>query len=1834
MLGNYSENTTKREYRDAAEYAVAQLLADNMAGFQAQGRKVTVGLLQSFRDNWKTSSGEPMDLTTHTATIREMRALLDATGVETYGGATTDADIAANITGRWKNYIKEYRDFQKDGMYLHAVTDPELRAHAFGEKSPTRVVFAHKGASLRHLDPNTSYTLHNKRGDSEIYNGTISATAPGVAGPAFDGVASAARPEPAPAEVIAQAEDEFDTETDTQIDSERLLGWEGGVVDGTEYRGLSHLMGAYFTNADGQQIAKNIDRDEFFRADDAHTSVEMLQYMRSNGISIQAIESKKRNQINVRAGIGERTEVRLFDPEKNGQYMGRVYDGVNMYNFNYMGPQSEAAGVDYRASDAIAILKYISGEHTGAITKAASKDTTSVKLEGVDRHKGLYISPMKNAFASTSFEDEAEAEAFIRDAIASAQEYAALEFKADEIQAIIDEGIDSEEFLYTDPEIQNRFEALYSHDVIVRAAQEEAVLAAIHSESGGREKLDELSDGIVGNYEDGFNTAFAIDHMGQTERRHERNAMIAALKLVDYDPEKIKGNDFAVNALKERLVKFDPETAKTIDEVDNPRLKAAMETVKETLISGNLRGERVHKGADENFKFVKHDKEPTVMIDDNGVIRWEATRETGKRKPHEKWQSISGEIGQVMVPDEHGIIKTNFQNDNNYGIVPGYTGYFSFEGDYDNRMERFRAKGFDQHLHESLKAKTVSQMIRPIDKATGNIPTVTDTSDLNSLYHGEVYGKRIDKDFMELNQMPEDMKAAMIQTLSNRVRFDNQYSDYATTSAETQAKRENSTNENVSEFSFFQAAGGVNMRVLQSDTENYADQNMTGTGKTQGLIWYLVDGAEVNPDGSVTPSKGLLQADGTMGPDKTALAKTSAFAHADKNAWVRPQMTGNALLTANRIDKNVGFALMSFGQWNQDDAYPASKDFAKRNQVFSSMESNENSMNVLDGLITAAQGEDFDKKAHLEGTYMNWTDEVVSEGIALQQAADADYENLTDLHKAEDAYEDFLEQHGRFRDAQRGDKITDSHGNKGTISIVIDRDMSPEDARAIDLEEEVAFMKANPGLDVIGSPYSLLSRQNAGVVHEMMDGPRRDAYNPQTGETYKDVVGELDIIVTDMNVDDKTHAYTEDDQGRKASGQLAWALQAKDATGITNEIYGHNDAAWSTFREYLIATGFDMKPDGTVVKGYEPHHEEERHVFQHDPDVDASGFLNEIREQGGFLELPFELELKSGVKTTEMPVLSASLRQDVELIDGTMRRSDFTNHYANIYEAVGDYTAAQTDAEREKAMETVQGQFNQVQSTIIDRQINGGHNGKNSFIRDKMMGKRMKNSATAVAMSDPRLDIGEAGMNQAMMDSLNAKEGDTVMMWRDPVWRDGAVRAMTVKYDETVHGVSFNPISAKSHDGDFDGDTYGLIKLETPEAIRDLKEKFGHASNMIDKGSGKDELYFQSGMDYASAEHRAREKGDTKADELMEKVQKNAVSDDPRARRAAVKDLSTYAKHLAKNYGIGAAKVSVTDRASIMEDLEQMVEEKAKGKPGKDGKKGSVEEFAEYFDGKISLEDGRDVQYANGVKSDDTGLAGAGSQKFVVASRNDTENLAHVIEAMYAPTQATLQIKKDPDHARRMNDALTMDLPRTLNGKTFDGKKDLTPSMLKSQLTELFDDKMGVDVAEDHIDGIVNVMTVDGQVKPLKEVMAIKGSPMDRVAYGGGIEELGRIADKGESLLDGERSKQFAPFSMRNATAETVIAKKDTQRVAVEPEVESQVEVLTEPAVVDVVSAPEKPSTPTMSYSQVVNAPEVEPQPSFQTAETVTTTPTAAVDAQREVEPVTVPEIEDDGPEL
>lgn len=283
--------------------------------------------------------------------------------------------------------------------------------------------------------------------------------------------------------------------------------------------------------------------------------------------------------------------------------------------------------------------------------------------------------------------------------------------------------------------------------------------------------------------------------------------------------------------------------------------------------------------------------------------------------------------------------------------------------------------------------------------------------------------------------------------------------------------------------------------------------------------------------------------------------------------------------------------------------------------------------------------------------------------------------------------------------------------------------------------EMVMFMKANPQIDVIESPYSHTSRLNGGTA---MDGFKNSfdltVYNDDgTTRVIKGGGGYSNFNNLPQTADVKTHIYEDATHGRKASPQLAWALDSQKAYAVKHEFYGNNITAFKDIRELCNAFGGDFDSTGTIHIGFDSMFEEHtvRHVFQlpYDQVKPVPGeqqssvtgniqglidqFHKDIDSHGGFMELPFDLKFNIPLQTEHglsanmtpsvkqsladhangwlsesalaasmnnpndtflLPVMSPKLRASVTLYDGERKSHDYTNYYSDIYQCALEYT--------------------------------------------------------------------------------------------------------------------------------------------------------------------------------------------------------------------------------------------------------------------------------------------------------------------------------------------------------------------------------------------------------------------------------------------------------------------------------------------------------------------------------------------------------------------------------
>ena len=1607
---------------------------------------------------------------------------------------------------------------------------------------------------------------------------------------------------------------------------------------------VREFLGGFLSNADRQYAMERLSDKYVYSADTLNRARGLLEHLNDRGVEYELSRSANErhpNQLTLKVVGANNVKIRLLDDNDQRSMIGRVHTNGGTYTYrSYANDKVE----DWAPNNPYFMIDYALGlevEGLREVYKMKSSVTKNTALK-IENEHDMQFRPLQARFDALQFNSVDEAEESLRSYIGLARElyeerlntpdsinyYYAYPDQLDEIQQTVNFAL-FEAGMLTETELQRIQDGVNAHEILddnfPEVPEDDGTTVDFAGSARARalliqrvrnEKVQEIIERDIGSFEDGFNVS-RVDSLNRAvESYNVHDSMITCMKMLDYDLSKLKGTDFTDKVVRNEMVRFDPNTMKFLDEIENSEVKELATFVQDELAKLGVVGVS-HYDEDGN-PVEKVGAKPEIAVDDNGILKWSGFRQVGtkmvgrNKKSNVSYEFVTAEIGQLFERDENGMIITNFASGDNYGFVPGHTGFYTTpdgtEMDLNaTRLDRLRAIGFDQMVRRKLTSTVREQVGRPGDNLSNSIEMSLDSTALNELYYKDVYGTRFELDWYEKSMLTEEERNKVIQTYAGRVRFGGAYEKFATTHEHNKGLKGLDTH------IIYQSAGEVSMREIQEDLANRFDLVMTPSGKSQGVSLFLANGAKVNNDGTITPAPEQRDENGKLIPAKAPIRELDLFDNSDFNAWDRNQMAPNQLLSAINVDRKARGALMTFGGWTFDDAYVVSKEFADRNPVFGEKPNDESKAELealIDGLVedgmTSEQLDSADQTINSK-----WSKSTLKDGLdryndmleastRLYEATDLTPNAFTDEDRAElekqvdvmaDAFDNFLDENGRYRPLQIGDKISDFGGNKGTISLVVDRDMPPEEAKKRNLEREVAIFNKNPELDFVGSPYAPISRHNAGITHEMQDSDIQDVLDENGNKI--GVSGELNMIITHLTVDSKSKAYDAEaiaeGRGRSVSGQLVWAMNSLDTQELIKESFEHNESAWNTYREYLIATGLDMDEAGTLHMGYHPREGEERKQFVVDPSITSEEFMRNLMSEGGTLKLPFEVELASGVMTDELPLLPANLRANRELNDGEVQVNNFTRNYANIYEYAAAYMKLSEEGRDEKDVNAVRdrvlSEVSEVQSTIVSRQLGGvnGERNKQSFLRTKIMSKRATNSATGVITPDPRLDLDTVAVSPEIFNVLELRAQDKdgqkdgkgrlltkeelmlgevehyVAIWRDPALRDGALRGMKLTVNEDLTGIAINPVVDKSFDGDFDGDAYGVKAYKSEGANLDLQTKASVKYNLIDKGSEKGNSALNVSMDLVSGAVQAgivepydEEKDNPKdgkptnpktrlQDMFKEIVERNG--DDYDTALAETNDLVKRCMQGA--YGgtyLELEKEAVNEKGErispMANSLRSMIEDGAKGSLK------SLEGYMAYYEGLKDRDDARQIQVASGYKVDLTGVAGTFSQQFVSLLRDVDATTA--LEATYVITQGTLQIKHDAEKGAKINDILNNDLQNLFAGKPRDFHKlskeeksmvpPLTLDEFKEGIIDIYRNELDVDLRDDYLESLSKVLSKDGQtIAGFDDMMKVHASPLDRVAYSGGFKELKELAKENASLVDGKYTGLMAPAKMREA---------------------------------------------------------------------------------------------------
>ena len=1083
-----------------------------------------------------------------------------------------------------------------------------------------------------------------------------------------------------------------------------------------------------------------------------------------------------------------------------------------------------------------------------------------------------------------------------------------------------------------------------------------------------------------------------------------------------------------------------------------------------------------------------------ILIDENGVVKYVAYQTFGKDVGTER--KIEGTIGQIFEPDADGIVETRYNGSENKLFSPGYNAFVtrpdSNSSPSENFMSRVRLRGLSQVMAENI-AMTIRSDVTNGDETTlynqeGDAIGVSigTTTSINNTYrklYSTGYRVMIEREEGEslkdafvrqcdMTGLDRSVQKAIFETNAKAFRFPNEYRDNSTVDAEARYSRFSDhgnneysdvyefTNDNV--MNYYNMTNHTNLAVTQSGSLGYTDDVQTGSGKNQGIVRYLGVGVDVNPvTGEIIP----VTVKDENGNEKLA----------EVHSPLRQ-------LLIDELGDTV-------------DAKPADR------------------AQMVTSNLQSASG------------VAGWTERELSDGSKVQGVGVAQL-TLQGLTFDDGALvsKKFADEHqvviegGELRSLVIGDKVCDLSGNKSIVAKVIDPDLDPEEAKKQGIDVAVELFKANPDLDVVQAPYSGQSRFNAASALLAMRNPK-----PLTlpdGTVHDGCLGFAPMIITKHTANDHTKMYDNEQdvtskevKGRKISAQLGWVLSAKNSKNLMAEIYSSNNSATTNFREVVNVLGLDMDEVGTLRKGYQPHNDEDRHVF-HLPDEETLAntsdkdlinlFRDAVDSKGGFLEIPFPLTLSSGEVTPEipadkssrpdrpmyqLPVLSSHLRSGQTFEDGTSKVHDYTNQYAKIFTSALRYLKAeekQNTKGMEDAVKDARASYADISNSLISRKFETKHN----MMRDEFMSRRMPHSATAVWTPATNLKLNQVAMNSEMMKNMGVKEGDHVMIWRDPILRDYGTRYMEVKRDDTLCGVAVHPLVAVAFDGDFDGDSVGMWKPSWKSSQQEAMEQYSLEATMLDftqkRENGDFALIFNTGMDVRSAEYwdneRAKEaqaRGEDYGPTLEERrlaleheaneIYRSNMSPEERleANRKVLDGLSDWA-HDALCDTCGTEIISYNNLQEHIQSMLDVVDHGAKGSMSKmkhylkymgvecdtDENGNLLAETARFADHKLVTEqDIADTEKATAIKSHGTGLAGTVSQRIVRVLRNTPEaeqtnsnvatpqsTLSSALQLTYLSTQGILQAKHDPVQAQILYDSVKGPIREVWRGHALERK--------------------------------------------------------------------------------------------------------------------------------------------------------------------------------------------------
>lgn len=609
-----------------------------------------------------------------------------------------------------------------------------------------------------------------------------------------------------------------------------------------------------------------------------------------------------------------------------------------------------------------------------------------------------------------------------------------------------------------------------------------------------------------------------------------------------------------------------------------------------------------------------------------------------------------------------------------------------------------------------------------------------------------------------------------------------------------------------------------------------------------------------------------------------------------------------------------------------------------------------------------------------------------------------------------------------------GDKVSEYHGNKSTISLIIDADMDPEQAKKERLNNAVEFAKLNPDLDMIVSPISLASRLNMGVAHEGLSGNKKDLYLPD-GTVVKDGIVEIEYMSLPQTAEHKSKDYGVEGSGRKYSNLFRHALSSKVGDDMYRKAIISDEVREKHVDE--IATAFErqgvtfkneaelIKPGNVKLTVDNPLTVSASDYRFKIPAVVRLSLQNQMEAAG---------ETRINIDLGKMEIVSPMTGE-------VMKDSEGRNVLPIRVEKDGGIPYRYNDVFKNMALGNKSGLQKAYDSAIsVDYKV---LTRKNNLLKNIDTMTFFEGAKTEVMVADPRLGIGE------IRTSIDC---DRVVAHRDPVIQSGNTISFKNVGGNAENMTHVNPLILKQIDGDCDGDTLGENSFDNLNLTDAEKDIFFERSSVEEQLNKYGEVFL--GVDGSHFKAVVNANGIDDSNVTFKDGKSNAEL------RETVDNIMREVVDSPKSYG--AYAVSFENDKSVIDTL---------GKLAEDGVKGNKEDMQKYFNNGYTPEENRAVMKALIAKSEWTGLAGAITNDLIAgfgANEFDEEFMRVAMDITHGVTQSVLQMKKNADKLGEIDKKISQ-MKTVMSGK-YDAETsrvklhEITEGLVASEAVDKFVD--------------------------------------------------------------------------------------------------------------------------------------------------------------------------------